>query len=747
MPLAIGTDALRFILNNESNFGCLDGVHIAGGSNILVGPTPLWQLTATRCNASFPAAGGILQSCTAACDRKYAVHGATTELNWENCTTPFAGRLSVRVTVSFEGGVSTWGASATPMGAPICVQSLTLPDLRTLRMRPGTEQLFVPYYFGAAGTCDDGGYANIFGGFEPDVCRETSPDCDAKADGEINAMPSGSGRTMSYTSWISAPEGTPGAVGLYVGAHDALSRLKYLPAGCLRDDGASAFTHAGLRAVHLAHDFSAPVTFVLSYPVVVAAFHGGWWDAAQIYRGWALTNAVWARKGNLSQRADVPAWLLRAPLWLRLSGDDPADAGTDAKVDGVRELFGLNGSAITDIGFHWYSWNTEVFDSKYPVYTARRGFGDACARLQQPHAGVTARVVPYTNGRLWDPTDGLKLAAATCNGRNQTPYHEVYHSGVTFSVMDPSAPLMQQVWSEEVGRIANDYNTSGVYIDQVSCSRAEVCYSAANATNHSSWAAGSQALLAKSAAAAGPQRAIISEAHDQTALADLHGFLSIYGFVGNLACRTALAWQAVYGGWSVNVGDMRWPPTPATRDPSSAKLRFNQTEAAAWRAIAAQGFVSGGVLGWFTASADRLNWIGLGDDDVAFLRLLASTKVRAARYLTYGSLWRPPAWVGRPPPTIALHDYSYYEHNASQSCPTPVVLAECWRADDGSVALVAANHADGDHALNVSVNLAPSGGAVPHLVRVEAAMAPRSVVVHVLSAHDAMTVTNAPTGR
>ena len=59
MPLPLGNDALRFTLNNDSNFGCLDGVQIAGGSNILVGPTPLWQLTATHCNASFPA-GAVL---------------------------------------------------------------------------------------------------------------------------------------------------------------------------------------------------------------------------------------------------------------------------------------------------------------------------------------------------------------------------------------------------------------------------------------------------------------------------------------------------------------------------------------------------------------------------------------------------------------------------------------------------------------------------------------------------------------
>ena len=122
--------------------------------------------------------------------------------------------------------------------------------------------------------------------------------------------------------------------------------------------------------------------------------------------------------------------------------------------------------------------------------------------------------------------------------------------------------------------------------------------------------------------------------------------------------------------------------------------------------------------------------MGLSDDDVAFLRLLASTKARAAPYLVHGRLWRRPAWVGRPPPTIPLHDYSYFEHNVSQTCPVSVVVAECWRADGGGVALVAANHDDSEHALNVSVDLAPSGGAAPRPVRVEVMMAPRSVVVH-----------------
>ena len=79
----------------------------------------------------------------------------------------------------------------------------------------------------------------------------------------------------------------------------------------------------------------------------------------------------------------------------------------------------------------------------------------------------------YTNGRLWDPSDGLDLSAATCNGRDQQPYVEVYHSGVNFSVMNPAEPLMQDTWSDRISDIATAYNTSGMYVDQISCSHAE----------------------------------------------------------------------------------------------------------------------------------------------------------------------------------------------------------------------------------------------------------------------------------
>ena len=94
--------------------------------------------------------------------------------------------------------------------------------------------------------------------------------------------------------------------------------------------------------------------------------------------------------------------------------------------------------------------------------------------------------------------------------------------------MDPASAFMRDEWSTAVGNISQHYNTSGVYSDQISCSHSEACY-ADNATNSSSWAAGSQALLGEMTRKMGPGKVLISESHDQTMLGGLHAFLSIYG--------------------------------------------------------------------------------------------------------------------------------------------------------------------------------------------------------------------------
>ena len=472
----IGNGYLAFYVGNgTADWGCLSSIHVhnddqpaprgAGRPGQASGifsrasaPTPLWSLTVSACDESFPA-GAVLQSCSVQCERKYLASGPgdgpSAVLRWEGCATGFAARaaggrpptLDVEVTVSVVGNVSTWGATVGKRNAAgLCLQSFTLPDLRTLRMTPQREELFIPYEFGAQGGCGDGdgggGFADAMGPWLPDVCSGAG--CAAQASRELAWMPNGGDRTMAFTAWLSGPAGTPGSVGLYVGSHDPQGRLKMLPVQCLEG------RNAGLRAIHFPQTFNDASTssFTIPYPVVVAAFSGDHWDAAQIYRSWALEHAHWTRKGKLSARGDVPRWVLDAPVWLRLKpGKHDAPNSTYGLVDGVRQVLGGAGSAVTDLGVHYYGWNQEKFDTKYPIWTARPGFAEAVRRLQRPHAGVTARIVPvperqfsplfhsrakvafvqYTNGRIWDASNGLSdLNAATCNGRDQQPYSEIY---------------------------------------------------------------------------------------------------------------------------------------------------------------------------------------------------------------------------------------------------------------------------------------------------------------------------------
>ena len=105
-------------------------------------------------------------------------------------------------------------------------------------------------------------------------------------------------------------------------------------------------------------------------------------------------------------------------------------------------------------------------------------------------------------------------------------------------------------------------------------------------------------MLSDMATKLGSTRMLISESQNEAMLGNLHAFLSIYGWLGMMGCGTQLAWQAVYGGWAVNMGDIRFPNSPRVSTPTG--LTFNTTEAAAYRAICAQNLVAGNVLGAFS---------------------------------------------------------------------------------------------------------------------------------------------------
>lgn len=246
-------------------------------------------------------------------------------------------------------------------------------------------------------------------------------------------------------------------------------------------NGSSGGELAVLRALHTHKDgFASRGKYVSAYPVVLQAFTGGWWNAASIYRTWVLGNStgdrpVWTRKGPLLGREGYPTWMFRTPLWTTHGDDDRTTPQLAVEaVDGFKRMI-ANGSAIhsattgqpevrIDVALHYYNWQKEAYDTRYPAMTPRSGLAAAVALIQSNAAPGTAdiggHVMLFTNARpVWDPrasnvsadshwnlSDGSRYTCnwTTTSGARQPVPWDSYSYG---SVADLGTNWVQQTWA------------------------------------------------------------------------------------------------------------------------------------------------------------------------------------------------------------------------------------------------------------------------------------------------------------
>eukprot|EP01052_Picozoa_sp_SAG31_P065872 SAG31_NODE_24678_length_476_cov_1.228117_1_plen_148_part_10 len=137
-------------------------------------------------------------------------------------------------------------------------------------------------------------------------------------------MPQGGERTMQWWAvWSNYTAN--GTLGLFAGFLDPVGHMKMMLAA----------GHAGIEPAQMsAYHFPADVTtelgsnpYSMPYSFLLQSFEApdlktGWYDAAQIYRGWVIKNAVWMQPGTLHdklRRGQYPKWLLETPLWVQLN--------------------------------------------------------------------------------------------------------------------------------------------------------------------------------------------------------------------------------------------------------------------------------------------------------------------------------------------------------------------------------------------------------------------------------------------
>ena len=70
-----------------------------------------------------------------------------------------------------------------------------------------------------------------------------------------------------------------------------------------------------------ANPYTMPYSFLLQ-SFAAPDLATGWFDAAEIYRTWALREATWMQPGTLKDkiaRGTFPQWLVETPLWIQLN--------------------------------------------------------------------------------------------------------------------------------------------------------------------------------------------------------------------------------------------------------------------------------------------------------------------------------------------------------------------------------------------------------------------------------------------
>jgi hypothetical protein len=102
---------------------------------------------------------------------------------------------------------------------------------------------------------------------------------------------------MQFLAYYSKESGA----GLYLASQDNAGYAKHIAVGLLGADWMEA------DIAHLA-PLQAGADVTVPYSVVLGVFHGDWFDAASVYRSWALEQP-WTKSGPLVSRADVPDWL------------------------------------------------------------------------------------------------------------------------------------------------------------------------------------------------------------------------------------------------------------------------------------------------------------------------------------------------------------------------------------------------------------------------------------------------------
>ena len=422
-----------------------------------------------------------------------------------------------------------------------------------------------------------------------------------------------------------------------------------------------------------------------------------WYQASQVYRDFIFPAAPWITS-KISSR--VPGWYKSNAVWLNTHWqclDVFNNTGGDPMV--VRERIGEIAQLLKEpsLLLHWYEWQQGPekapskrykFDTHYPDYFPPRGGGGGDLYkevVQELLNNYSVYSFPYINGRIFDvdsdsfvnddgnqycikeyPSPQLITMDST---QKPVATEESYGSGATFCVANPYTSYWQDKIVNTTMSLLDDWDSSGVYIDQIGASHPNDCFDASmghQIGGGNYFSSGYNELLEQiDGRKKQNEQMIITEDCAESYMGNLQGNLILSTFRTSLAMNSAYAegraslqsyrrlvpaYPAVYGGYFIGMG---------------AEWYRNDWEDENWLCskLASQ-FVVGAQLGWFSVIGmsdpdfdDKCGPMGVGDlllsdkhaNFVKYMKIMTEARRKAQEYLLDGVLSAPPVLDPIPP--------------------------------------------------------------------------------------------------
>ncbi len=451
---------------------------------------------------------------------------------------------------------------------------------------------------------------------------------------------------------------------LYMATHDPSGHLKNFFIGP-DPENKLIYVHPWVDTeIHYGEDWLQP------FPWVLRLQRGDWYDAAQIYRKFALS-AEWTQSGPLVKGKKTPAWYQRIGLVTLRMMRGPAFEDEDV----LAERAYMN----TPMVCHYYMWHQNAFDAQYPFFfPAVPTFRDTIKKFQ----AHDIHIMPYINmcsGDMEMPAweQGLKNSTAKTTPAGDLDIH-VWSQNRSFATLCPATELTRQISRLTAMRLF-EHGASAVYFDEIAMSAAWPCHD----THHGHPVGGGNywvknvnqtlALIREEAGQVCPDPVLTTEGCAEPYIGQFDSLL-----MGNAIRTNAIPlFETVYHDHIMTFGRYTW--TPELMDP-----RF----AGAIEAKHAQQFVFGSQIGWSNIPLSLI--IEKSPPTAAFLRHLAHTWTHNYDFMAQGRMLRPLDLSDQLQPVTRRWATSWNDSEGTEVHLLPI-LNGVFQRIDGSIGVVLVN--------------------------------------------------------